>query len=168
MTEKKVITFTIQEVSELTGLAPNTISAKCKAGEVPGVFRKGRRWYLTPESLQMLQEVKPRASHVRPGKRIQLELDTEPENAPETARNDAEDEAETHTALQDVIRKAAEELPDIISQPDLEFHDIDTVAETLIELAWKQIGSAAEMFIRAGYRLRVAEEEQEDERRKVS
>lgn len=92
-----------------------------------------------------------------------IQLDDEPEKAPETARNDTQGAPETDNPLQDVIKDmiAAAELPDIIAQPDLEFHDIDMVAETLIETAWKLIGSAAEMLIRAGYRLRVAEDERE-------
>lgn len=162
MTEKRMIRFTVQEVSDMTGLAQNTITNKCANG-LPGAFREGRRWYLTPESLQALQEIKPRAQHTRPGKRIQLELEEEPQTAQEPAE-------EEKNSLPDIIKDmvAAADLPDIIAQPDLEFHDVDMVAEALIDAAWKLIGSAAEFLIRAGYRVRMAEEEKEDEQRQVS
>lgn len=144
--EMAKVKFTAAEVAEKTGLAPNTITTYCKRGKVPGAYMEGKRWVLTPESLQVLETVKPRADHSRIGKRLQLVLD-EPEPAGTESQAPAEEAFSEET-------KAPEVLAQILSAATAMAQDAeetDPVSTALVETAWRLIGEAAELLIKAGY-----------------
>lgn len=144
--EMAKVKFTAAEVAEKTGLAPNTITTYCKRGKVPGAYMEGKRWILTPESLQVLETVKPRADHSRIGKRLQLVLD-EPEPAGTESQAPAEEAFSEET-------KAPEVLAQILSAATTRAQDAgetDPVSTALVETAWRLIGEAAELLIKAGY-----------------
>lgn len=145
--EMAKVKFTAAEVAEKTGLAPNTITTYCKRGKVPGAYMEGKRWVLTPESLQVLETVKPRADHSRIGKRLQLVLD-EPEPA------GTESQAPAEEAFSEETKAATEALVKILSAATTTAQDAeetDPVSTALVETAWRLIGEAAELLIKAGY-----------------
>lgn len=142
---------TPKQIAEITGYKENTIQRACREGQIKA-RKVGTRWLVDVQSALEFGKQKPHAEHTR---KRQEKL--------EEAHGGGLDlpEPQTQVSLDDLLGSTEVEVP------ELEFDEsMDPVSTALIETAWKLIGQAAELLMKAGYHGRIREED--NDRTKVS